>query len=202
MPSVLITAFEPYDIWETNASWQTVIELTRELPVTPQITTRLYPVDFAKTRERLEQDLLLGFDYSIHLGQAPGATRIQLESVGINIGGRIEDAPEDYGPLEPNGPLAYQSTLPLSDWSRTLCSKQIPTQVSYHAGTFLCNATLYLAHHFSRQHSLPTQSVFIHLPLSPNQVISQRRPWPTMSTTTAAMALRLILDQIATQDSG
>ena len=47
MASVLITAFEPYDRWEANSSWLALVELTKDLPSEPRITTRRYPVDFA-----------------------------------------------------------------------------------------------------------------------------------------------------------
>ena len=32
MPSVLITAFEPYDRWRANSSWLTLVQLTQDLP--------------------------------------------------------------------------------------------------------------------------------------------------------------------------
>ena len=57
MPRVLVTAFEPYDVWSENASWLALVELTRDLPVRPEVTTRLYPVDYAEMRKRLERDL-------------------------------------------------------------------------------------------------------------------------------------------------
>jgi len=40
MTSVLITAFEPYDRWKTNASWLALIQMTQNLPEQPEITTR------------------------------------------------------------------------------------------------------------------------------------------------------------------
>jgi len=39
MPTVLITAFDAYDAWEQNSSWLTLIELTRNLPEQPSVTT-------------------------------------------------------------------------------------------------------------------------------------------------------------------
>src|SRR5258708_7914485 len=93
MPSVLITAFEPYDRWKTNSSWLTLVRFTQELPSQPTITTRLYPVDFAQVKERLAKDLAQNHDYAIHLGQAPGSSRVQLESIAINVGGSSHESP-------------------------------------------------------------------------------------------------------------
>ena len=69
MPRVLLTAFEPYDRWKANASWLALVELTRNLPEQPQVTTRLYPVDFSEMKERLEADLSAKFDFALHVGQ-------------------------------------------------------------------------------------------------------------------------------------
>src|SRR3982751_5617144 len=99
MPHVLLTAFEPYDRWKANASWLTLVQLTQNFPEQPQITTRLYPVDFADVKFRLEEDLAKNFDYALHLGQAPGSSRIQLEAIGLNIGGSSSQSPDQYRPL-------------------------------------------------------------------------------------------------------
>src|SRR5262245_50824012 len=85
--SILITAFEPYDRWQENSSWLALVELTRELPLEPKVVTRRYPVDFEQTRSRLFEDLAAGYDFALHLGQAPGIGRIHLEAIGVNVGG-------------------------------------------------------------------------------------------------------------------
>ena len=147
MPRVLITAFGPYGHWLENSSWLALVELTRQLPAAPEITTRLYPVDLAVVSERLIQDLP-GQDYAIHFGQAPGATSVQLEAIGINVGAASIHDLDQPQPLVREGPIAYQSQLPLAAWAGLLRDTGIPARVSYHAGTYLCNATLYLTHFF------------------------------------------------------
>ncbi|MBC8876923.1 MAG: hypothetical protein H8E44_46435 [Planctomycetes bacterium] len=112
MPTVLVTAYEPYDTWQENSSWLTLIELTKSLPETPAITTRLYPVDFAGMRKRLTDDLEGDFDYALHLGQAPGIGNVQLEAVGLNVGGSSEQTPDEYKPLVTESPVADPSGLP------------------------------------------------------------------------------------------
>jgi len=96
MARVLITAFEPYDRWKTNASWLALVQLTHNLPPQPELTTRLYPVDFAAVRERLSVDLDGDYDYALHLGQAPGIGRLHLEAVGLNIGGSGGQSPDRW----------------------------------------------------------------------------------------------------------
>lgn len=200
MASVLITAFEAYDRWQSNASWLTLVELTKELPPQPSITTRLYPVEYAGVSERLTGDLAAQHDVALHLGQSPRASCIQLEAIALNVAGRGEGPGNSYRPLVEGGPVAYQSTLPLSDWARKLCAKGIPAQVSYHAGTYLCNAALYFSLHLAATKNLKTQAAFIHLPLSSTQSSAHSCELPSMPTTMAAAAVRLILQQIIEQD--
>ena len=176
-----------------------MMQLTRELPVSPQVTTRLYPVDFSTVKQRLRDDLGAGYDYAIHLGQAPGSGRIQLEAIGLNIGGSSRQAADEFRPLSDDGPIAYRSALPLSDWSRKLQSAGIPAQVSYHAGTFLCNATLYYSCRYSEVFNLPTKSVFVHIPLDSSQTVGQRQDWASMPTMQVVAGLRLILEELRDQ---
>lgn len=119
MPTVLVTAFEPYDRWTQNASWLALVELTRSLPSEPRLVTRRYPVDFQRARERLEKDLDGDFDFAIHLGQAPGSTRVRLEAVGLNVGGSSHGNPDALATLVPDGPLGYRSPLPLPSWANS-----------------------------------------------------------------------------------
>ena len=196
MPHVLLTAFEPYDRWKANASWLTLVQLTQSFPERPQITTRLYPVDFAEMKTRLAADLKSNFDYSIHLGQAPGSSRIQLEAIGLNIGGSSSQSPDQYRPLVEEGPVAYRTPLPLDDWAVKLRRAGIPAQVSFHAGTYLCNATAYWSHYLAEQMALRTRSVFIHVPLDVSQVVNEPHGTPSLPITISAQAVRLILDEL------
>src|SRR5215475_1300839 len=173
MPRVLLTAFEPYDRWKANASWLALVHVTQNMPESPQITTRLYPVDFSAMKERLAADLAANYDYALHLGQAPGSSRVQLEAIGLNIGGSSSQSPDQYRHLVDEGPVAYRSSLPLGDWAVKLRRSGVPAQVSFHAGTFLCNATLYWSHYLLEKMSLSTQSAFIHVPLDVSQVVNE-----------------------------
>jgi pyroglutamyl-peptidase len=197
MPTVLITAFDAYGHWQQNSSWLALVELTRSLPDRPTVTTRRYPVDFQTMRDRLAADLKGNYDYAIHLGQAPGHGRIELEAVGLNVAGTHEQMPDEFDVLSDDGPVAYRTGLPLADWAAKIRRAGIPCQVSYHAGTFLCNAALYLSHLLAEQNSLTTRPVFVHLPLEVSQALTESKDVATMPATTMAAAIRLILDELA-----
>ncbi len=188
---VLLTAFEPYANWQTNASWLALVELTKELPSEPEITTRLYPVDYDLLAEKLSEDLRGEFDFAVHLGQSPQSSALQLEAIAVNV---ATDGNCRSWPLCTDGPVAYQSQLPLKACSAALNRAGIPAQVSFHAGTYLCNAALYLSHHFAARMKLPTLSTFVHVPLDTSQVVSA--PLPFMPASMVARALRIVLENI------
>jgi pyroglutamyl-peptidase len=201
MPSVLITAFEPYDRWTENSSWLALVELTRSLPPEPKVVTRRYPVDFEQARSRLIEDLAADYDFALHLGQAPGIGRIHLEAVGINVGGHSSLLPDQFQPLVPGGPAAYRSTLPLADWAGQIRQLGIPCQVSYHAGTYLCNALLFLTHHIAHEQRLKTRACFIHLPLAPQQVLGDRQDISSLPSAQCAEAVLLIVRSLGGQST-
>ena len=196
MPTVLVTAFEPYDRWPVNASWLALVELTRDLPREPAITTRLYPVDFAEVKQRLAKDLAANYDYAIHVGQAPGSSRVQLEAIAINIGASSHQSPDEFRPLSDDGPVAYRSPLPLAAWAGKLRGAGIPAGVSYHAGTYLCNATLYWNCYLAERLAVKTRAAFVHLPLDVSQVVDEPHGLASLPTSRAVEALRLILEEL------
>jgi pyroglutamyl-peptidase len=86
--------------------------------------------------------------------------------------------------------------LPLGDWAEKLRQRGIPAQVSYHAGTYLCNAMLYWTHYFAERDGLRTRAAFIHVPLDPSQVVDAGRNLASMSTSSTAAALGRIISEI------
>jgi pyroglutamyl-peptidase len=201
MTTVLLTAFEPYGRWRENSSWLTLVELTRDLPGDPKITTRLYPVEFRRVQERLAQDLAADYDYALHLGQAPGTSALRLESFALNVQTEPERQEEPIPPLAPEGPTAYRANLPLHHWARRIRASGVPAVVSYHAGVYLCNATLYFSRHFCTSQDLSTKSGFIHLPLVPSQVLHPTDEFPSVPLPLLAAGLRAVLATLVTTTS-
>ncbi|MDB5335450.1 MAG: Pyroglutamyl-peptidase [Planctomycetaceae bacterium] len=191
---ILITAFAPFGTWPENASELCLGKLLPLLSTDFEVTTRVYPVEFVAARPLLESDLLQNYDLAIHLGQAQNTARIRLEAVGLNVGSVPGRSESDMFGLVANGPAAYQSALPLTQWADKLRQEGIPAYVSYHAGTYLCNATLYWAHHFLELNpKLTTPVCFIHVPLDISQVVGLPGDYLTLpSQMTANAVARLI----------
>jgi pyroglutamyl-peptidase len=193
---VLLTAFEPYAEWPTNSSWLTLAELLRHRAPGAGLVTRRYPVDLARLEQALYKDLVQDFDAVVHLGQAPGTPLIRLEALAINAGGSMAESLGGTERLVPHAPEAYRTQMPLERWLQVLQQKSIPAQISYHAGTYLCNAVMFLSHHWMAQAGKSTPVGFIHLPLTTQQVVGSGRPLASLPVETLAMAVASLLDDL------
>lgn len=197
---VLLTAFEPYDNWEQNSSWEALVTFLHHRGIPKGVTTRRYPVDLAQLQLRLEKDLASGFDAVLHLGQAPGVSRVQMEAIAVNVAGMTEAAGDFFGPLVPGGPTAYRTKFPLDQWNQELRAGGIPSSVSFHAGTYLSNAAMFLTHHWHEMHQRSCPIGFVHIPLTPEQVLHSRRDLPSMPRVQSADAIGRILDLILNRE--
>jgi pyroglutamyl-peptidase len=75
-------------------------------------------------------------------------------------------------PVNPTGPYAYPSRLPVRAMLRSLQADGHPVSLSNSAGTFVCNDLFYgLMHRLSHG---PARGGFIHLPILPEQRRSER----------------------------
>lgn len=198
---VLLTAFEPYDHWTTNSSWLALVELLKDLPSGGSIVTRRYPVDLPALQEKLRHDLQRDFDVVLHLGQLPGASSIKLEAIALNAAGCLDERGVELDEIVPGGPVAYRSNLPLGRWAALLRANHIPSVISYHAGTFLCNAIMYLSHHEIQLRAAKLRTPrcrigFVHLPLATEQVALHGQSLPSLPLSTLARALRLLVEDL------
>lgn len=200
MARVLLTAFAPFAHWEENSSWLALQSLALEFPESVDITTRRYPVEYASARQQLERDLENPYDYSIHLGQSARASHLEIETIAINVAEIIVDGRRKHQTLCADGPTAYQTGLPADELCDLVNEEGVPCRVSHHAGTYLCNATFYWSQYLSEQLGLKMQSVFIHLPLAPQQLGDVRDGEQTgqpLAPDQSAFALRSILKRLA-----
>jgi len=130
------------------------------------------PVDYAGLQARLEE-LVERHSPSavICLGLWPGEPVIRLERLGVNVNDFEIPDNEGHiaaGPIDPSGPAARLSSLPLDDIQHRLLEAGIPVRMSSSAGNFLCNATLYTVLGITEAKSI--KGGFIHLPYLPAQV--------------------------------
>ena len=176
MTTVLLGGFEPFAKYRDNPSWDVVQALAEqcrtEFEGRARFATVRLPVAFdagaaalaeALTREAAEAVLLCG----LH-GQNPF---LDFEQFGLNAGQQEKghDPAETPFPLGEAGPAAHETTVPLPPLVRRLREAGIPARISFHAGTFLCNASYYQLLDWARNHDPPRRGLFVHIPLLPDQ---------------------------------
>ena len=119
-----------------------------------------------------------------------------MEAIGLNLGGNSHEPVGERELLARDGPVAYRSGLPLGHWAQLLREARIPARVSYYAGTYLCNATLFLSHYITERQGSRTQTTFMHLPLDPTQAAQDSEAMPSLPVALGARALHLIVAEL------
>ena len=119
----------------------------------------------------LEKAKQLHPDVIISVGQAGGRDAVTPERIAVNIrAARIADNDGkqlDGDRIEPDGPAAYFSTLPVEAMRDAIRGANIPSAVSNTAGSFVCNDVLYsMLHHYA---GTDVRCGFIHVPYLPEQ---------------------------------
>lgn len=191
MTKVLLTGFEPFGKATQNPSAEIVKQISGD-----NIVTAVLPVAYAKSAEVLLQLIEQhNPDVVISLGQAEGRTQITPERIAINLDdARLADndgVTRIDQPIVVDGPVAYESTLPIREFVTAITAAGIPAAVSLSAGTFLCNHIFYVAQ--DRLKDTKVRSGFVHVPLMDEQA-GEFPGLPTMSLDQMVKAVRIMLE--------
>ena len=132
--------------------------VARELPVS-------YDGSSAALRAALQD---VQPDALISLGVAVGRDVVSLEQVAINLDSAgIEDNDGDRRcdePIAPDGREAYFSSLPVRASFECLRAAGEPVEISYTAGTYVCNHVFYEGQRITRELGLSIPAGFVHVP--------------------------------------
>jgi pyroglutamyl-peptidase len=195
LPTVLLSGFEPFGGDLRNSSWDAARGLNDEIIAGHRVTSVCLPVTFCGALPRLftaiqsHQPRLV-----IAVGQANSRCRISIERVALNlIDARIADnegqQPVDVA-IEPEGPAACFSTLPIKRVYAALKAAGFPVELSHSAGTFVCNQVFYgLLRHLPAD----VRCGFIHIPYGPEQA-ADKPGAPSMAATLVMDALRQAIE--------
>ena len=161
----IVAAFEPFDGRAINRSQQVLQKLQAD-PALAGVETVLLPVDFlrlpasvsALTARRPRALLLMG---------EAARDKVCIEQIALNIAdsdtadnaGRVLHAER----LVPDGVLALHANWDARTLAERLNAAGIPAAASFHAGTYACNASLYLSLH--ELAGTDTRVGFLHVPI-------------------------------------
>ena len=171
MKTLLVTGFEPFGGEEINPSWQAVSMLPCEIGEY-KLFKLLLPVVFGEAAAiAIKTAMETSADAILCVGQAGGRSAVTPEFLGINV--RYAKIPDNKGnvpkdePIIPGGPAARFVTLPARKMTEAIITEGIAAEVSYSAGTYVCNDLIYtLLSHFEESE---TRVGFIHIPYSDEQ---------------------------------
>ncbi|KXT77955.1 pyroglutamyl-peptidase I [Streptococcus sp. DD13] len=198
---ILVTAFEPFGGEAINPA----LEAVKRLPQTikgAQISWLQVPTVFGESAEILAQAISdQRPDAVLCVGQAGGRMGLSPERVAINLDdARIPDnkgqQPLDQ-PIQPDGPAAYFSTLPIKAMVQAIKKAGIPASVSNSAGTFVCNHLMYQALYLADQAYPEMRAGFLHIPYLLEQVLEKSQT-PAMGLEDIIRGLEAAIGAIVT----
>lgn len=164
--TLLITGFEPFGREDRNPSWEAVKALPGRIGEW-KLCKLLLPVEFGRAADLAANAAVERHaDAILCVGLAAGRTAVTPEAIGVNV--RDASIPDNAGyrpegaPIDPDGPAAYFSTLPVRKMTEAIANADVPAKLSYTAGTYVCNDLLYtLLHRFS---GTSVRAAFVHIP--------------------------------------
>ncbi|MFZ1399794.1 MAG: pyroglutamyl-peptidase I [Candidatus Promineifilaceae bacterium] len=194
----LVTGFEPFGQSSINPSEQVVQRLATMQFDDFTVATAVLPVHRRKGPEMLRTAVRQTQPHAIIcLGEAGGRQAISIERVAVNLldygiadneGALVQDEP-----IEPDGPAAYFTTLPVRQLMQAVRAVGIPAELSLTAGAYLCNQVTYELLHFLAQQQLNIPAGFVHLPFLPQQAAALPRNYPSMALETMSTAVSTLL---------
>lgn len=189
MKKILITGFDPFDHAQINPSYEAVRALPEEIGGATVIKMEI-PTVFNKAASIVRDAIMKNIpDIIICVGQAGGRSAISIEQVAINIvEARIPDN-EGNQPQDENvivtGDNAYFSNLPVKAMVKAIQDKGIQAEISYSAGTYVCNEVMYQLLHTITKEFPSMRGGFIHVPYAPKQ--TKDKPSMPIETMTEAL---------------
>ncbi|SEA54628.1 MULTISPECIES: pyroglutamyl-peptidase I [Acidovorax] len=196
-PTVLLTGFEPFDKDPLNPSWEVARALDGWQPAGTVVRAVQLPCVFGEAIAHLDRALQQWRPTLVlSLGLAGGRAELTPERVAINVDdARIADnagrQPVDVA-VQPGGPAAYFSTLPIKAMVRDMRAQGVPAAVSNTAGTFVCNHIFYALMHRLAASGGAVRGGFIHVPALP--ALAALHPgMPSMALETQVQGLQVAI---------
>lgn len=163
---ILVTGFEPFGGRNENTSWESVAALPDKIGGCEIIKLMLPTVYGEASQMAIAAAKSIGADAVISVGEAGGRNTLTIEQLGINLRrARIADNAGNQ-PMDEEiiagGEAAYFSALPVFEAVSRMKAEGIPVEISYSAGTFVCNDVLYTLLHEFRAGGV--RCGFLHVP--------------------------------------
>ncbi len=170
MVKVVLTGFEPFAGFPTNPT-QTLVEMV-EVPAGMHLVRLVLPVVIGECAPSLLRVIDVEKPAAVmSLGLAANRQTIALERIALNC--HDFQTPDNAGhihratPIVPHGALALPTTLPLRAMEAALRAEAIPVEISYSAGTYVCNHLFYAVQYELLRCGIACRYGFVHMPPTP-----------------------------------
>lgn len=179
--TVLLTGFDPFGGRSINVSWEIAQLVSRELG--EKIVVRQLPTVFGSWRTLDHWIKEVQPDFVICMGEAGGRSYVSLENIALNL--QEAPIPDNMGnqpmeqPVVPGGPQFYSATLPVKHIFKHVTSRHLPIEMSYSAGTFVCNDVFYGLMHLLTLHP-DIRGGFVHVPYTFRDINADSRGMPAL----------------------
>ena len=201
---IMVTGFQPFGGESMNPAWEAVSRLPDTIG-DATVTKVEVPVVFGRGPEAVERAVEeVEPDLVLCVGQAGGRAKITPEFVGINYAdARIPDNDGCQPVAErivDGGPDAYFATLPVKAMVQAMQEAGVPAEVSYTAGTYVCNDVMYsLLHTLATRHP-GVRGGFLHVPYATEQATHLPASTPSMSVDDMARGIAVALEAALTHE--
>ena len=168
---MLFTGFEPF-----TTGQGLVLSHNPTADIAQRVAGRLsdasfavLPVSFSRTQQRLTEQ----FDTHkprlwIGMGYAPHRTTLDLEVLAVNVehcASADNDGESPFmRPIVFGGPAAYQTCVDVPTAVDVFAQHNVTLSPAFHAGTFLCNQSFYVACHRVHEGADLQMAAFLHVP--------------------------------------
>jgi pyroglutamyl-peptidase len=175
MIKLLITGFQPFGGETINPSFEAIKKLDPRVLPCELYSLELPVVYYESSKILIEKIKDLEPDIILMVGQAGGRKAISIERIAINLDDSLIPDAKGVSPMDDPisvfGPPAYFSTLPVKHLCQSLKDKHIPAELSYTAGTYICNHIFYsVMHELDVTKKTNVKAGFIHVPYETSQV--------------------------------
>ena len=202
---ILVTGFDPFGGETVNPAWEAV-KLLPDTVAGREVIKVQIPTSFEGSVKATEAAIAEYHpEIVLNVGQAGGRSCMTVERVAINLAeARIPDndgqQPEGQ-PLRKDGENAYFSSLPVKAMVESMRAHGIPAELSYSAGTYVCNCIMYQVLYLAQKKYPGIRAGFIHVPSAAGQAVGKPGGTPFMTVDMMADGLRYALEAAALRDT-
>jgi len=204
MQTVLLTGFGDWAGSKNNPAKAVALALDGEEIAGAKVVAHVPPSVFAEMIPSVTEQIdKLKPDVVISMGEFGGRSMLTVERLAQNyldaprygIGDEAGQQPQRL--IEPDGPDAYFTTLPIRAMVKAMRAAGVPADISDTAATFGCNLLMYGVLHHIAVNKLPIRAGWVHQPTFPETAaLEANLGMPSMHLETQVKGLRAGIEAI------